>query len=271
MDKRRGRSAPAAKRGTWRANLLVALAAGIGTAAATEAAVAQSGGDFMLRTPRASLAVRFGYSAPRAGGAGGDTNLWDFTRRRLTVDAGDFGGLFLGAELGVRVSERIDVTLSAGRSSAKALSELRDYVDLDDLPIRQTTEFSTLPLTVGVKAYPFERGRSVGRFAWIPRSWNPYAGASAGIVWYRFRQHGDFVNDEDAQDLVVFTEDYRSDGSAATVHLRAGIEVGINSALMLTAESRYAFGSAPVAGSFEGFQDLDLAGFQAMAGIAVRF
>ncbi len=261
---------PHRKRTIWRTSLLAVLAVGIGTAAPwPETAAAQSSGDFTLGTPKASLAVRFGYNLPRTGGSGGsDDNLWAFTREQLTVEKGDFGGIFLGAELGVRVSERFDVTVSAGRSSAKALSEFRAYVDTDDRPIEQTTEFSTLPLTVGIKAFPWKRGRSVGRFAWVPRSWNPYAGVSAGIVRYRFQQYGDFVDFETKD---IFSDDFRSEGTTATVHLRAGIEVGVSSTLMLTAESRYAFGSASLGRDFEGFEDLDLTGFQATAGIALRF
>lgn len=266
MDMRRERRA----RGP---QVLAVLAAGMAVAAAwPETGIAQAGGDFALGAPRASLTVRLGYSLPRAGGAsGGEESLWDFTREQLTVETGDFGGLFLGAELGVRVSERFDVTASAGRSSAKILSEMRHYVGVDDLPILQTTEFSTLPLTVGVKAYPWKRGRSIGQFAWIPRSVNPYAGVSAGIVRYRFQQYGDFVDDENEAELVVFAEDFRSEGTAATVHLRAGVEIGVNSALMFVAESRYAFGGAALDRDFSGFGELDLAGFQATGGLSLRF
>lgn len=247
------------------------LAAAFGLAGAVQAPAAAQGPaqDFLLRSPRASLAVRIGWNLPRAGGADGlQESLWDFTRERLTVETGDFGGLLLEADLGIRVTERFDASFMAGRSVTTAISEFRRFVGDDDLPIAQTTEFAIHPLTVGVKAYLWPRGRGVGRFAWIPRRWNAYAGVSGGVVRYRFQQYGEFV---DSDDLGIFRDDFRASGTAPTVHVRAGLEVGIHRNVMLTAESRYAFASGSVEPDFTGFADLDLAGLQASAGIAVRF
>lgn len=256
--------------GAWRsATLLVAACGLVGAVLPPAQAAAQGTQDFLLRTPRVSLAVRMGWNLPRAGGADGlQESLWDFTRERLTVETGDFGGLLLEADLGIRVTERFDATFMAGRSVTTAISEFRNYVGEDDLPIAQTTEFAIHPLTAGVKAFLWPRGRGVGRFAYIPRRWNAYAGVSGGVVRYRFQQYGEFV---DAEDLDIFRDDFRASGTAPTVHVRAGVEVGIHRNVMLTAESRYAFASGSVEPDFTGFADLDLAGFQASAGIAVRF
>ncbi|MCY4572689.1 MAG: outer membrane beta-barrel protein [Gemmatimonadetes bacterium] len=239
----------------------------LATAGAIPAA-AQQGADFLLGAPKVALTIKAGFAQPRAGSGGDTESLWDFTREQLTVDTRDFGGTSIAGELAVRASERVDVTLSFGYSLSSTRSEFRDWVDLDDLPIKQTTEFSTFPLTVGVKAYLLDRGRALGRFAYIPRTWNPYVGVAGGAVWYRFEQYGDFV---DFETLDIFTTKFRSTGRGATVHLLGGMDVSINKHMMLVGEGRYALASAPLDRDFVGFPDLDLAGFQITVGISLRY
>jgi len=134
-----------------------------------------------------------------------------------------------------------------------------------------------------VKAYLWERGRSVGRFAWIPRRWNPYAGIAGGLVWFQFKQYGEFVDEES---LEIYQDHLLSSGRAPAVHLTGGLDVSLTARLTLAAEGRYSFAKAPLEPEceesafeerrcrepdFKGFPDLDLAGFQATVGLAVRF
>ena len=255
------------KYGCRRALGLAAGLALLGSATAVDLA-AQSGRGFLLGTPRASLAIRAGINLPRAASGNGTQSLWDLTREQLTVETADLAGTSIAGELGIRASERLDVTFTVGYTLAETRSEFRDWVDEDDLPIEQSTEFTTRPLTVGVKAYLKDRGRAVGRFAWIPRTWNPYAGVAGGLVWYRFEQFGDFV---DYDNLDIFTDNFLSEGKAPTIHLFGGVDVSVNSRMLLTGEARYGFARGPLEADFVGFPRLDLAGFQVTGGIAFRF
>lgn len=236
--------------------------------AAPRAVAAQKGSGFMLGTPRVTMTFMAGYTQPRAAGGGETQSLWDLTRKELTVDTRDLGGTSVGGQLGVRVSERFDVTLALAYNHSRTRSEFRDWVDQDDLPIEQTTAFVTLPVTIGLKAYLLDRGRSFGRYAFAPRAWNPYLGMAGGMVYYRFQQHGDFV---DFETLDIFSDNFLSQARAPTVHFLGGIDVSVNSHLLLNAEGRYALGTAPLDSDFVGFPDLDLAGFQITAGISLRY
>lgn len=245
-------------------SLATALGAALGPVAP---AVAAQDRGFLLQAPRMSLAVKAGWGLPRAGGSGPES-LWQFTREQLTVETRDFAGFTVGGELGVRLTDRLGLTVAAVRTSAETQSEFRDWVGEDDLPIAQSTRFSTTPLTFGIKAYLWNRGRSVGRFAWVPRRWNPYLGVAGGVVWYEFRQRGEFV-DYETED--IFDDLFLSKDRAPTVHLIGGADVTLRSRVVLTGEARYAFASAPLDSDFVGFSDLDLAGLQVTAGIALRF
>ena len=230
---------------------------------------AQSGGNgFLFGIPRATLTFKGGLNLPRAAGGNGEQSLWDLTREELTVDNSDLTGTLIIGELAVRASDRFDVTLSVGYSLSATRSEFRDLVGTDDLPIEQTTEFSTTPMTVGLKAYLLERGRSIGSLAWIPRTWNPYVGVAGGLVSYRFEQYGEFV---DYETYDIFEDNFFSSGRAPTVHLLSGMEISLSRHVLVVGEARYGFASAPLDEDFIGFADLDLAGFQATAGISLRW
>lgn len=219
--------------------------------------------DFLLRTPRASLGIRTGYALATASG-----EIFDFTREQLTLRRRDFDAMAFGAQLAISATPRLDVALDLSVADAERKSEFRDWVGSDDLPIEQTTEFFRLPLTVGVKAYLRDRGRGVGRFAWVPERWAPYVGGGAGWVWYRFHQEGEWV---DYQTFDIFRDRFTAKGSTPTVHLYGGADLSLGPAVFLTAEARYSWARAELSGDFVGFDAMDLSGIQGTVGISLRF
>ena len=242
----------------------VALAVSSALVPATGPALAaQDDPGFLLGTPKASLGLRIGYSIPRA-----NSEVFTFTEEQLTVDQADFGGLSIIGDIGIRTSERLDILLSLGYSISETRSEFRDWEDEAGLPIEQVTQFSMVPFTVSAKAYLRDRGRSIGRFAWIPERWSPFVGVGGGFLWYSFEQYGEFV---DFETLDIFTDNFSSDGTAPTIHALAGFDVSATSNLVFTLEGRYGWASSPLDADFVGFDDIDLNGFQATAGIGFRF
>lgn len=219
--------------------------------------------DFLFRTPRASLAVRFGYAVALT-----SSEVFDFSREQLTLGKRDFDAPTWGVDLGIQIRPRVDLTIGLARAAASRGSEMRDWVGTDDLPIEQVTDFVRMPVTVGLKGYLRDRGRSVGQFAWIPTSMSPYLGASAGWVWYRFEQDGEFV-DVDTYD--IFRDHFTQNGRAPTVHVYGGTDWSLTPAFYLTTEARYQWAKADMSGDFVGFDAMDLSGFQATVGLAVRF
>ncbi len=212
-------------------------------------AFAQGGPGFLFRKPRALLSIRGGYAVPRAG-----SDIFRFTEERLTVSRHDFDAAAVEAELAYRVAPRLDLAAGVGYSSRDTRSEFRDWVGTDDLPIRQTTRFSRLPVTLSAKYYLHR--------------WVPYVGAGGGWIWYRFRQEGEFV---DFQTLDIFPDLFKSSGFAPTAHLLAGVELALGAQFVLSLESRYSWGSAAMDGDFVDFDRIDLAGFQSTVGLGIRF
>jgi hypothetical protein len=240
----------------------VALA-GLLTGLLIQPALAQRAGDgFLFREPVASLALRVGIDRPLAGG-----DLFRFVTDELTLSGGDFSSVALGAELAFRLSPRGDLVLGVGYAGTTARSEFRDWVDQDNRPIEQTTRLRRVPLTASARWYLADRGRSVGRFAWVPARAAPYVGVGFGGMWYEFLQDGDFV---DEQTLNVFHDRFRTSAWAKTAHAMLGLDVALGARFVTTMEGRYTLTKARPDGDYRGFDRLDLSGFSVTAGLGIR-
>jgi len=204
-------------------------------------------------------------AAPRARGP-----LFREIRDRYTLARGDLRSVAVGGSLGLRATEQVDVALELGFARGSADVEDRDYIGTDDLPIVHTVELTRVPLSLVLRGYLWERGRQVGRLAWVPRDWVPYLGAGVGFTWYEFVQDGEFVDEADPA-LPIYRDVLTWDGAAATAHLLGGVEVNLNPRLLFRAEGRYSWGEGDDRSrDYQGYDGVDLAGFQLVAGLTLR-
>lgn len=227
--------------------------------------VAQGGGEgFLFKTPVVTIGIKTGIQIPRA-----SSDIFDHSIRELTLERDDFRGAYLGFELAGRVSSRLDIAIGVGHASSSTRSEFRDWVDLDDNPIEQVTELSTTPITVGAKYYLSDRGREIGRFAWIPTRFNAFVGGGLGITIFDFEQRGDWV---DFESLDIFNTRFASTGNASTAYVSAGADLSLNKNLVLTGEGRYSWAKGTLDEFvFEDFDKMDLAGLRFTVGVSARF
>ena len=239
------------------------LAALVATVVFADAAEAQSGRGFLFREPKLIVGARGGL-----GVASASSDVFDFTREELTVGDSDFTGLSAFGDVGYRVLPRVDLIASLGYVGATVDSESRRFEGTDDLPIRQSTEFRRVPLTAGLRIYPLPRGRTVGSYAWIPARLVQYVGGAAGGMWYRFRQQGEFVDEET---LDIFNDTFNSEGWTPTAEAFGGLEYSVSPRISVTGEGRYTWADAELSSSFEGFDSIDLAGFAVTVGVSFRY
>jgi outer membrane protein W len=150
-------------------------------------------------------------------------------------------------------------------------SEFRKWVDNNDQPIRQSTKFRRIPLTIGLKYYLTDRGRSVSQFAYIPSKVAPYVGVGVGGMYYRFSQDGDFV-DFNTTDLEVFSATIEDSGWTPTANGTLGFDYTIGPWLALSTQGRYQWAKARLdPDQFQGYEKIDLTGFAGTLGFRVRF
>lgn len=226
---------------------------------------AQSGEGYLFGSPPAHFDFFLGVAAPRARG-----DLFEETMDRYTLERGDLRSAAFGGSLGLRVTEQVDLALELGFARSSTDVEDRAYVGTDDLPIVHTVELTRVPMSLVFRGYLWERGRRVGRLAWVPRTWVPYLGAGVGFTWYEFVQDGEFVDESDPA-LPIYRDVLTWDGSAPAAHLLGGVEFNLNPRLLLRAEGRYSWGEGDDASrDYVGYKGVDLAGFQAVAGLTLR-
>ena len=221
------------------------------------------GNGFFFGGPTGSFTVRGGWAMATAG-----SDLFSFTTDQLTLNRRDFSSPSGDVDLAFNITPQWQIVASGSVAITNKRSEFRHFEDNNNLPIEQTTSFARVPLTLGVKRYLTSTGRSIGKFAWIPARFAPYVGMSAGVMHYRFRQSGDWI---DFKTMDVFSSEYESDGWASMVDAKTGIDYSLNARFALTGEARYVWSKGSLSQDFQGFQKLDLSGFSTSIGVAVRY
>jgi hypothetical protein len=219
--------------------------------------------DFFFGEPKGSIGVRGSWVFARAG-----SDLFDFVTEQLTLERGDFNTPAFGFDVGVTITPRVDAVVGFEISRARKDSEYRDFVDNQLLPINQSTSLRNMNLTGSIKYALTPKGRSISRFAWIPRAWAPYVGAGGGLLWYKFEQSGDFI---DYVDFSVFPDFFESKGMTPSVHVFGGTDVQLHNHLYMTLEGRYLWAAGKLSSDFVDFDPIDLAGFRLAAGINFVF
>jgi hypothetical protein len=219
--------------------------------------------DFLFQEPKKYLGFRIGTFSPEA-----DSGVFDMITRELTLEKSDFRAWDFGIDVGFNIHKRIDLVFNLDYSKSSKNSEFRDYVDLDGLPITQKTSYSQLPLTVGIKFLLLPRGRQVGQYTWLPNRIVPFLSGGAGMLWYEFKQHGDFV---DYSTLDIFPAVLESSSSVPSIYLGCGIDYNIFKSAYLTLDFKYSWADDDLDRDFVGFDPIDLSGIRLTTGIQWRF
>lgn len=240
---------------------LVAAAA-LACTAATPALGQRAGDGFLFHEPQARFSVRGGYDHANAG-----SDLFDFVMQNLTVNRSDFSGLTLGAEVAFPLTSQLELSLDGGYSRASKASEFRHFVDNNDKPIEQRTTFERVPLSANVRLYLTPPGRAVGRLAWIPNKVTPWIGAGGGMMYYRFRQYGDFV---DFANNNVFYSNFDSHEWTGMLQALGGVDVSLSPTLAIRGDARYLWAKGDFGRDFGGFDRIDLSGVQGTLGLSFR-
>ena len=234
-----------------------------------ERVAAQQDPDFLFGRPGGSIGVRGQWHIARA-----DSEIFDFTSEFLTLEKSDFNAPGIGVDIGFPIASRLDVLVGFEFSRATAMSEYRDFVDTDDVPIEQTTSLRQVDLSGSLELAVLRRGREISRYAWVPAAVVPYVGAGGGLLWYRFEQEGDFVDVFDCPvdvGCAIFTERLTSSGWTPSAHVFGGVDIKLTPRLYLSTEVRYLWVQAEMSQDFVGFDNIDLTGLRVTGGVQVLF
>ena len=227
---------------------------------------AQGGDGFLFGTPSVTLTLRGGLDQPLA-----RSDLFAQTFEQFNLSRASFRGATVAADIALRVSQRLAIVGSGGLSTGGAGSHFRHVIDRStDREIEQSTSFRRAPLTLGVRGYLTPPGRAIGKFAWIPARVATFVGVGGGMMYYRFRQAGDFV-DFTSADSSIFSDQLLTSGWTPTAHALVGVDYSLSPTFALTGEGRYSWARGEVNQDYVGFDRIDLSGLSATVGLSVRF
>jgi hypothetical protein len=219
--------------------------------------------DFLFGPPRFSVSVRGAWLAPREGG-----DLFAFVRQQLTIDRGAFATAAAAADVGVILNSRLAILAGFDAGRASVTSEYRHFIGRDGLPIAQKTRLASAGVAGSLKVNLIEPGRRISRYAWIPRTITPFAGAGGGLTHYNFRQDGEFV---DFLDRSIFQERFQSRGWGPSAQVFGGADMRAWRNVSLTVQARYVWSHADLGPDFVDFDGIDLSGLRVESGVRFVF
>jgi hypothetical protein len=214
--------------------------------------------DFLFGRPHGTLGIRASWIS-----AGAGSDWYDFVTDQLSLDKKNFNGPAIGTELGIALAPRVDLMIGFDYNQTTTASEYRNFVDNNRLPIEQTTVLRGANISGGVKFALTERGREIGRLAWVPRKVVPYVGAGGGALWFQVQQFGDFV---DYQDLSVFGDLFQASGWTPSAHVFGGVDVRVLRRAYVTFEARHMWAAGTLGRDWIDFEPIDLSGLRLSAG-----
>jgi len=133
----------------------------------------------------------------------------------------------------------------------------RDWVNENDTEIPQTFKLRNIPISAGVRIFPFARE---GAF-------QPYVGAGLGIFVWRYSEFGEFI-DPDTGDIYRAT--YASDGVDLGPILYGGVRVPVGGHVAVGGEVRYQNAVGTLSTDFLS-DKIDLGGWNYLFKIDVRY
>ncbi len=154
-----------------------------------------------------ALAFKLGSFFP-----GGESGFWQRNLEAFDFEVRDFNAVMGGVELGIEISDYLDVAVGFDGYSRQVGSRYRDLVRVDGSDIVRDFELKVFPITGGLRFLPLLK---FGRFL-------PVLSAGLGLYYYDYQEQGDFV---DLETSVIKPNDSRDRGLVPGGYIGAGLEV----------------------------------------------
>jgi opacity protein-like surface antigen len=187
-------------------------------------------------------------------------DLASFHRPDEPLGVKDFQHITFGGEYLFRATDFLEAGVSAGYYKRSVPTFYRDLVNTNGSEIEQRLSLKIVPVTATVRFLPLGRAPV-----------EPYVGAGVGIFKWNYREVGDFVDFTDNNN--IFTNDYRTDGTAVGPVILAGVRFPVGDVLAAGGEVRWQKATGDTGGIDQGFlgDKIDLGGVTASFTIHFRF
>jgi hypothetical protein len=175
----------------------------------------------------------------------------------LAFDIDDFGGASVGGEWLVSLGRFFEAGAGVSYTGQTVPSVYRDFVDSDGTEIDQDLQLRLVPIAFTVRILPFGQSSPV----------QPYFGGGLGIINWRYRETGEFVNFSAGR--VIFEDTFEDSGSSTGPIVLGGVRFA-GQRLSAGGEVRYQHAEGDLSNDFAGSK-IDLGGWTYNFTIGMRF
>ena len=195
---------------------------------------------------------------------------FDFLEDTTTFDSDDLEGQAFQFRVLYQLNNRLAIGGSVLHFDEDITSEDNFYVDTSGAAILQRNVFETTWTGLSLVWTPFGAGETFGTRGWAPRRFVPYLSAGVGIKSWELRATGEFVDDSDPNDPIIFQDVFSDEGDVFSGRLGCGLRINVhrNIDINFAFESDYA--EDDLDGSFIDFGDINLDSKSAFVGIIFR-
>lgn len=187
-----------------------------------------------------------------------NSDLWEINMENLALGKQDMLDITYGAEYEFFINRFLSVSLEGGQYQKTVFSQYLDWEYEDGTPIYQNLSLRITSFELDLKLYPLGH----------KKIFFPFIGAGVGIYGWRYEQWGDFINFED----LTVSEGYAETSTYSLgFNGKAGFGIRFGHVFGLTFQAKYQYLKGRLSSFFEGFEKLDLSGFQYSLGFCYFF
>ena len=204
-----------------------------------------------------TLNFTLGYFAPLGVDARVSGDTLNVARRDLVFDVGDFGSASVGGEWLLPLGNFFEAGAGVSFSQQTVPSVYADYVDSDGTEVDQDLQLRQVPLAFTFRVLPLGQRSPV----------QPYFGAGLGIVNWRYRESGEFIDFNAG--LEIFEDSFEATGTSTGPIVLGGIRFAGRTA-SAGGEIRYQHAEGDLPNDFAGSR-IDLGGWTYNFTVGLRF
>jgi hypothetical protein len=204
-----------------------------------------------------TLNFTLGYFAPLGVDARVSDDALNVARRDLVFDVGDFGSASVGGEWLLPLGNFFEAGAGVSFSQQTVPSVYADYVDSDGSEVDQDLQLRLVPLAFTFRVLPLGQRSPV----------QPYFGAGLGIVNWRYRESGEFIDFNAG--LEIFEDSFEATGTSTGPVVLGGVRFA-GRTMSAGGEIRYQHAEGDLPNDFAGSR-IDLGGWTYNFTVGLRF
>jgi hypothetical protein len=198
-----------------------------------------------------------GYFSPPDAHSRDSDDVINVNHSFLIFDPDEFGGASIGGEWLVALGRFFEAGAGVSYTGQTVPSVYRDFIDSDGTEIDQDLELRLVPIAFTVRVLPFGQSAPL----------QPYFGGGLGIINWRYRESGEFV--DFGAGRVIFEDTFEDTGNSTGPIVLGGVRFA-GRRLTAGGEIRYQHAEGDLSNEFAGSK-IDLGGWTYNFTIGVRF